>query len=281
MKFRISRSGRKIISKAKTKKKISFAGRNTLKLIKPLPAISPSKEITAATNPDGKKKKFSSKPLLDFKKIFFRVRSLACQIVKELGLAYKRLVSLVDRHLVRAKAKKSKRQKGPFMLMGAASASALLTVSVLFILTLGLFVPHARGYEVVTVPSFVGASPDETEFDRDMINIIIKYENNPDVENGAVISQSPRAGVTRRVYKNGEFCNVHLTVSRHERVAVPDGIVGASLRDASLLLMNNGLQYEVKEKFSLGAKDGTVLSSYPKSGEMIKTGEKVILSVSG
>ncbi len=282
MKFRIRRSGRKIVSRLSKGTSPVYMGKNTLrkrsflpKEAKNVPLVRTAQQTTQASHNN-------SSDLLSklLRRILSTARRVSQEIISEIIAAWRRLVALVERLIVSTLNKKFFTEKGAFALMGAATACTLVTLLSALIAFIALFAVYARSYDEITIPSFVGEDPNEISVDKDKINLIIKYENNPDVPNGTIVTQSPRAGVTRRVYHGGEYCNVYLTVSRHERVTIPDNIVGMTLRDASLTLMNHGLQYKVKKKYSNSDISDLVLSCYPNVGETVKAGDTVTLTVS-
>ena len=161
---------------------------------------------------------------------------------------------------------KSERQRSISSLpvyLGAVCAGILVcTLSASYVL-IGLFSGYVGRYDTVTVPSFIGKAPDGTDYDREIFDVRIEYENNSLVAEGTVISQKPPANAVRRIYGNGQRCDVTLTVSRADKIQIPSNLVGSVLRDAALKLKNCGLSYTVTEVYSDSAEAGRVISVYP------------------
>ena len=166
------------------------------------------------------------------------------------------------------------------LLFGASVASFLVCAVTGGYILLSLFLPYAQRYETVTIPLFQGKRLEDVEILEESFNLIIQYESNPEVADGQIISQSPSAGVTRKIYGRGDFCDILLVVSRQEGLHVPEGLVGSPRRDAALALSNCGLGYSVSEEYSDEVEKGTVIRTYPVSGSEIGRGATVRLTVS-
>lgn len=286
MKYRFRRSEKKA-SPRLIKKGTAFrlAGRSTLKPTRPLP--EPIEGINFSENESFTKRKKSRDFLGAIKKFISSIFAFFEEIGKELSAAGRRLYRffgnqrkrLSDFSARRRASKKEKKIDSLPILLGAATASFLVCVITASYVAVSLFAPYARNYTAVTIPALQGKRLEDVDLGGESFNLIIQYENNPDVENGRIISQAPAAGVTRKIYERGGFCDIRVTVSRQLDPTVPDGIVGASLRDAALSLLNRGLSYTVEEKFS-DIKKGTVLSVYPTEGESLRAGSGVTLTVS-
>ena len=286
MKYRFRRSDKnpspRIIKKGTT---FRLAGKNTLKPTPPLP--EPIESIRLTDGEPSSKKRLGEGYVKLIKELTATVSAFFAQIGKELSAARRRLWRFIKAQRTRltaflakrrASRKKKKIDSLP-LLFGAATSSLLVCVITASYIIISLFAPYARNYSAVTIPALQGKRLEDIDLEGGSFNLIIQYENNPDVENGRVISQSPAAGVTRKIYERGGFCDIRVTVSRQLLPTVPDGIVGATLRDASLALLNRGVAYTVEEKFS-DIKKGTVLSVYPTEGESLRQGGSVTLTVS-
>ncbi len=176
-----------------------------------------------------------------------------------------------------------KRREAPHktlpVLAGALTGALTVTLSVALI---GLFVlaaPYGRSYTAVTVPDFEGKDPFSVLREEDPFNLILRYEANPLVAEGLVISQSPPAGVRRRIYSQDERCNVVLTVSRKTEPYSLEVLSGYAVRDAELLLLNHGIRVSLEEEYS-SLESGTVLGSLPEAGTPMQTGDTVTLRIS-
>ncbi len=286
MRYRFRRSDKepspRIIKKGTT---FRLAGKNTLKATRPLP--EPIESIRLSDGEPSAKRKPSERYIKLIKKLIASVFAFFAELGKELSAAGRRLARGLKAQRIRLSAflakkranKKDKKIDSLPLLFGAATSSLLVCFITASYITISLFAPYARNYSAVTIPALQGKRLEDIDLSGGSFNLIIQYENNPDVENGRVISQSPAAGVTRKIYERGGFCDIRITVSRQLLPTVPEGIVGAPLRDASLSLLNRGVTYTVEEKFS-DIKKGTVLSVYPTEGESLQLGGHVTLTVS-
>ncbi len=178
--------------------------------------------------------------------------------------------------------KKAKRIRTLPILSGALCAALLVTACSAGTVLLALFSRYGRAYTVCRIPDFLGKTPDSVlaETDQLPLNLIISYEYNPDVMAGLVISQTPKAGVTRRIYGSDGTCTVSLVVSRHREPYTLAHLAGISERDACLQLRNAGLSAIVTRAYSDTAPKGTVLSSTPEAGSSLREGDTVTLCVS-
>ena len=187
------------------------------------------------------------------------------------------LLSYVERKAAEQEQKKINSLPVAFGALVGCSAVAILTTGVMF---LSLFAPYAKKYETVIVPDLEGKDLSELAGTLENINLTVEYENNPDVADGQIISQSAPAGATRRVNSENGYFDLKVTVCKKETVTVPKDIEGSSLRDASLALKNSGLSYSVSEEYSASVPKGVIISVYPKSGEAVEGDTQVRLTVS-
>ena len=284
MKYRFRRIKKKSLPERACQPRLRLAGRKTLRAVGRLP--EPIEAIRMEIKPpkaSGAWRSVSHAVLWLYKKIY----SVICEIIYELSVAARRLLDLCKRGggSVWCKIKERQLKKSPKrldslpVLLGGAVSSLLVCLLTVAILLASFFMPYSGAYDSVTIPSLQGKSIDKLELDGSRFNLVVEYENNPDVEDGRVISQIPAAGVTRRLYGKASYCTIHLTVSKHTPVTVPEGLVGNSLRDATLSLRNSALTFTVSEKAS-ESKSGTVISCYPAEGESIAEGGRVTLTVS-
>ncbi len=164
-------------------------------------------------------------------------------------------------------------------LCAALAVAAISATAVIY----RLFVADYFGfYENVTVPDLVGHSyPTDAAFsDIDYCNITVKYEYDSDIPEGTVISQTPSAGVVRRVYSHKSLCNVSLTVSLGEKFLTMNDYSSLSLRDAMLELKNEAVKVKVEESYSDTVEAGRIISTSPAVGETFSCDGTVILNVS-
>lgn len=170
---------------------------------------------------------------------------------------------------------------------GALCAALVLSVLASGSVLLHLFGGYHAPYKSFTVPSFVGEDPalilqSETEKYGDKLpwNLIVQYADHEEIEEGRVISQAPAAGVTRRIYRGADFCNITLTVSRGRPSYELPNLIGQSERDAELLLGNHGISVSIRELEDDTVPKGQVIQTLPKAGTMLREGDQVILQIS-
>ena len=281
MKYRFRPSGKKRSLILKRGTTLRYSGRDKPQ---PVRALFDAKEKIFFTDDLPKRKKsfdltklrrtakaFALKLSLFFRKLFGKLRTG----IKKLN---KGVTVFFDSRKKREK--KEKKINSLPMLSGALVASLLVCAVSFIYIIFGLFSFYARDYETVTVPTLVGSQLSDAQVDGEKFNLTVKYENNPDYADGTVILQSPPSGVTRRIYKDDGKCDITLTVSKHEEIFVPDGLVGSSLRDASLSVLNNSLTYNVKEVYSETVEKGKVIGVSPASGTKASSNDTVTLTVS-
>ncbi len=184
----------------------------------------------------------------------------------------------------RIKRKRERRKNRPetlYMLLGAGSASILVSILSVSIVLLSLFGSYSAPYTTVTVPDLVGTLYDESaEESGELFSYVVDYEYNPNVPAGYVISQTPPANTQRRVYSKNGHCLISLTVSHAKAAYKLEELVGFSERDASLILRNNGLIPEIKKEYSSTVEHGTVIKMSPDPDKIMADGERVTLTVS-
>lgn len=269
---------------------LRFAGKRTLSVLRPLPEPLEGIRISDEDFAEKKKKRgsaLSARVQALFSICFSSLRRFFLGIFSELSAACRRLFTVGRRLVGRARHRiaehfrlsKVKRFETLPIFLGAATAACLVcTLSASYVL-LWLFAPYAASFEAVTVPSLSGQRLDEVDLSGTRFNLLVVYESNPDVEDGRIISQTPVAGVTRRIYGKSGFCDLSVRVARSESAKVPDGLEGSTLRDATLLLLNSGLDFEIAEEHS-ALKKGTIIRTYPVSGTALSSGGSVTLAVS-
>ena len=143
-----------------------------------------------------------------------------------------------------------------------------------------LLAPYAVKHETITVPDLEGRSLSELSGMLEKINLTVEYENNPDIADGRVISQSVPPGSIRRVSSQSGYFDLRITVCKKESATVPSGIVGNSLRDGELKLKNSGLSYTLSKEYSSTVPKGSIIDVYPKEGETVETDTQIKLTVS-
>lgn len=278
MKYRFRQSEKNTPSRLRESTRLRFAGRNTLKLLRPLPEPVEQIRLDGELYPQKRKRRSPRAAILKiYRGIYLGVKAL---FIKVRELSSKLFSRIKNAFAQRALNKKQKTIDSLPVFFGAVCAGFLVCAVTSGYILLSLFAPYARRYETVTVPLFRGKQLSEISYPSEDFNLIIQYENNPEIAAGQIISQLPAAGVTRRIYGRNGCCDIVLTVSKQEAIYVPNGITGISLRDAILALSNSGLGYTVVEEHSSGVKRGEVIRAYPQGGSQIEKGGVVRLTVS-
>lgn len=192
---------------------------------------------------------------------------------------------LVRAHAVRAARRAERRAGRPNrvpMLFGALCGSLCVLLSASALCLWSLFSPYGGSYLTVSVPALVGKDY-ETLVEDEHFSYVVSFVQNPDVPSGRIVSQSPPAGVRRRLYsqsEDGATCVLTLTVSRKEDAIRLPSLVGLSRRDALLSLDNLGIPYTVEEEYSAAAV-GSVCKTLPDASTLWdgKTAVRVTVSL--
>lgn len=192
--------------------------------------------------------------------------------------------SIADGLKALRKGRKPKTKAKPetvYLLAGALCSSFLATLLCAAVVLLSLLGSYGGAYRTITIPDFVGRKYDAPlENENTLLSYVVDYVYNPDVTEGNVISQSPPAGVARRVYGRDGHCIVTLIVSQHDTPYTLPDLVGYSRRDAILELRNHNLSYDFKEAYSDTVPAGHVLSVSHGVGSILSDGDAVTLTVS-
>ncbi len=163
------------------------------------------------------------------------------------------------------------------VLCAAVSVTALSALTVLA----GLFAGYLAPYDELIVPSVVGEPYDEThDALSDTYEILISYENSDDVAAGVIMSQTPSAGVVRKIYKDRAPCTLTLTVSAGKSFYTVEELVGKDSRDALLSLRNGGVSVKQIDEYSDTVPAGTVISTSPSAGHRLYEGDVITVRVS-
>lgn len=283
MKYRFRRCPKRERSQPIDLCALRFAGKNTLRLLHPLP--EPIEAIRLEDEKQGRRTFKGVRRAL--KRVFLWIENFSREILKELRTATRRLTTMsrkLLRHIslfISKKVEERKKKKIDSLpvLFGAAVSTFLVCVLTASYIVTSFFMPYAKSYRSVVIPSLQGQRLEDIELEGSSFNLLVTYESNPDVEDGRIISQTPAAGVTRKIYDKNGYCPISVTVSRQVLPTVPEGLVGNDLRSASLSLLNTGIPFTVEEKYSDTAR-GTVLGCYPSEGAALSIGGRVTITVS-
>ncbi len=203
---------------------------------------------------------------------------------------FKRVSENIGSYVAKAKIKREQKRKrrenrpSPIPAICGALCGAL-TVS---LISAGVVLYKLVGedifgeYENISIPSLIGQHyPYEQSFDYEQYcNFTVNYEYSSTVPEGEIISQSPAAGVSRRIYPKRELCHITLTVSLGKRSITMNDYAALSARDAVLDLKNEEIKYSLKKEYSDTVALGNIISTEPAAGEIFPAERTVILHVS-
>ena len=259
----------------RSKRPLRLKGENTLRRKAPLP--EPIEEISfyefEETAPQREPALIAAWRML--RALFKRLGTALSAAARAIG----RFVTAVAKKLIRPP--RAKRIHALPVLSGILCAALLVSALSAGTVLLGLFAGYGKAFDSVTVPNFVGSTPDAVlSEDESRFNLIVQYVQNPNVEPGVVISQTPHAGITRRLYGKNAYCSVTLTVSEPQVSYQLENLSGRTQRDAALLLRNRGMTIRVTEEYSNTVSKGTVLGTLPETGATLLAGDTVTLRVS-
>ncbi len=185
------------------------------------------------------------------------------------------------------KTKENKKKSGSSMLpiiSGVTTAFMLvLALSVVYVLTM-LLSSDSSGPYTVTIDKYVGLEYNdllrrELE-DKRYYRLSVKYEHDPDVEAGHIISQTPEAGEKRKVLAGQQYCDLELIVSSGEESVVLRDLTVIDYRQAVSEIRSVGLIPEVVEEYNDTILEGYVIRTEPAAKTELAVGEKVVLYVS-
>ena len=183
----------------------------------------------------------------------------------------------------RAAARQSQPRRIPFY----EKARRPLTLAVLTLLGAGALsaagilvhylYPNGVFLTPVEVPSLVGQNLREAMPDEDLFTLDITYQFRSDAETGMILSQSPQAGMTRKVSPGKHPCTLSLLVSLGpEQVQIGEW-AGMTRYQAMTECRRLGLVPKIK--YVDGHPAGNVARVEPASGEVVTRGSTVTLYV--
>ena len=182
------------------------------------------------------------------------------------------------------KSLRSDRKKRPQRVafyFGVLCACVLVTALSAITVLAGLFAGYLAPYDELTVPSVVGEQYEQTyESLSDTYELLISYKNSDDIAAGVIMSQTPSAGVVRKMYKDRAPCTLKLTVSAGKSFYTVEELVGKNIRDALLSLHNDSVSVKQINEHSDTIPAGTVISTSPSAGHRIYGGESLTVRVS-
>lgn len=266
----------------RTNKRLVLASKKGLRPIKSLTATEEKISFDESEIPKSRKRRqIKLHPLRFFHAIALELELFMRQTVNGLKNIFtnvkKKLVFTIE---IKAAAQERKTVNPLPVAFGALCGCATVATLTLGIMALSLFAPYAVKHETVTIPDLEGKTFADLEPALEKINLTVEYENNPDVADGQIFSQSAPAGATRRVDPQSGYFDLRVTVCKKEPVTVPTSIVGSSQRDAELALKNSGIAYTVVEEYSASVPKGSIINIYPGEGNPVDKSTRVKLTVS-
>ena len=163
-------------------------------------------------------------------------------------------------------------------LYGLLSAIALLATYLL-----ATYLPRQDGESLtVTVPSLVGSvyAADDGRLPSEWYDVTFDYRADAQSEAGTVLLQYPPALSERRVIPSRSRCALRLTLSTGAAQFTIPSLVGASAREAEVLLRSHGLIVRTVSRTRSDLSSGQVIASEPAEGTVVREGEVVTLTVS-
>ena len=133
----------------------------------------------------------------------------------------------------------------------------------------------------IEIENFIGSKYDTIEGNEELkkvYNFNVTYSNDPDVEEGVIIAQSPAAGRRQTLDRDG--IDMELTVSLGvPMIPVPD-VVNMRYTDAATVLSTSGFDTDVVFDASDTVTKDYVISTVPAKDEKVLPGTTVHLTVS-
>lgn len=170
------------------------------------------------------------------------------------------------------------------IIMGVASAFLLVTlISAFTVINDIFFGDTANNTTTIIVDQFVGKAYDDAlqaELAQSSYRVKVNYAYSADAESGIVLSQTPKAGESRKGISGQKFADLTLTVSRGEEELYMEDYAYYDKRQAQIDLRGKGFIVTISEDYSDVVPDGCVISTSPAAGEKVTAGATVVLLVS-
>ena len=201
-----------------------------------------------------------------------------------IGVIRRRIFSAFAKALRKARIKATRLLLRPTHIrfyFGALCAALTVALFSAFIVLLGLFSGFMRPYERLAIPELTGEIFSDIEESLEgKIDFLVSYEHSDLTPAGEIISQTPSAGVSRRVYSGGKLPTVSVKVSLGRSFYLVENFSGADVRTSRLALKNAHVSVNEVFEYSDSVPKGTVISTSPLAGERLFEGEVLTLTVS-
>lgn len=169
----------------------------------------------------------------------------------------------------------------PLTLFGALCGASCVALLSALIIVFSLFFGHIGSYTSVSVPELVSLNVEEAiKRDTDFFEYEVIYKTNPTVASNEVTAQNPLPGVMRKLYGKDEKIKITLTVNTEQEHFTLPRVVGASLRDISILLKKANINANVIKQYSSSVPYGKIIHSSVSEGTVMKEGDSITLRVS-
>ena len=175
------------------------------------------------------------------------------------------------------KKKKDKGKKKGFKNL-PLKMKILAIILAVMIVSGGVFAGTRIFAKEVTVPNITNMTQQQAEAELAKVGLKAaspKMKNSVDVEEGKIISQSPKQGIKIKTYQKVEI----VVSSGPADVKVPD-VVGSQQEEAESKITNTELVVKVVSEYRDDVKKGEVFKQEPNAGEEVKQGNTVTIYVS-
>jgi serine/threonine-protein kinase len=136
--------------------------------------------------------------------------------------------------------------------------------------------------EVIVVSDFSGQLYNDdlkARLEEEGYDVSIEWVSDADYIYGSVVSQYPKKN-THRTVASGKKCELTLTLSAGEDMVTLDNYVGLEYRQASILMNNLGLNYQIVKIYNDTMEQGLIISTYPAGGISITPETEITVYVS-
>lgn len=175
------------------------------------------------------------------------------------------------------KNKKNKKNKKGFKNL-PLKMKILIGVLAVLLIAGGTFAATRIFAKEVSVPNITNMTVEQATVELEKVGLkpgTPKMKSSIDVEEGKIISQSPKMGVKIKTYQKVEI----VVSSGPKDVKVPD-VLGTAQEEAESKITNLELTVKVKSEYRDDVKKGEVFKQEPSGGETIKQGQSVTIYVS-
>ena len=136
--------------------------------------------------------------------------------------------------------------------------------------------PNGLFLHEVEVPALVGENLRVAEPDPSVFALEVTYQFHPEAPSGQILSQSPAAGMTRRVSARHP-CTLSLTVSLGQEQVLVGDLCGMTEAQAQMECRRLGLIPVIQKQ--AGHPSGNVARTEPAAGEILSRGAEIVLYV--